>query len=64
MTSAFRLATQIKKEAHEVFHVFSANAEADRTLLTPLDLQPDRFSHRRNLAYDLKHTGRLWPDGS
>jgi hypothetical protein len=52
--SAFCFATQIKED-NQVFHVFSANAEADRTLLTALDLQPDGFAARRNIAYDLKH---------
>jgi hypothetical protein len=53
--SPFRLATQIKKETYEVFHVFSANAEVDGTLLTALDLEPNGFAVRSNIAYDLKH---------
>jgi hypothetical protein len=53
--SPFRLATQIKKEAYEVFHGFSANAEIDGTLLTALDLEPNGFAARSNIAYDLKH---------
>jgi hypothetical protein len=48
-------AIQIKQEANEVFQVFSANTKVDWTLLTALDLQPDGFAARGDIAYDLKH---------
>src|SRR5215470_7555778 len=53
--SPFCLATQVKKKADEVFHVFSPNTEVDRTLFAAFDLQPDCFAARFNVAYDVNH---------
>ena len=60
--SAFRLATQVKKKADEVFYVFGPNVEIDWTLLTALDLQPNYFAARRNVACNLNHK-RQTPSG-
>ena len=48
-----RLATQVQKHADQVFHVFRTQAELDRPLLAPLDLEADCIAVRRNVADDV-----------
>src|SRR5262249_16900986 len=54
-----RLATQVQKHADQVFYIFSAQAEVDRTLLASLNLEADCITVGCNVAddvYDKRHS--------